>query len=117
MQINDFTILIQKLRKSRGLTLRTLGSELNMSATYLFDLENGNRRPTENIVNRLVEFYQLDDSGKRVIYDAAASATGLLPYDVVKFLKENPDVLAKVKEELFKRNQEIDERQNSQLHI
>ncbi|MBE6156511.1 MAG: helix-turn-helix transcriptional regulator [Firmicutes bacterium] len=96
MQTTEFTILFKSLRASNNLTLTSLSEELNLSLTYLRDLENGNRKPNEKIVESLITFYNLDNAQKRILYDAVAKSTDSLPFDIVRFLKNNPVSLAHV---------------------
>ncbi|KKL73942.1 hypothetical protein LCGC14_2069830 [marine sediment metagenome] len=43
------------LRHQHGSSLRGFAKALNISPTYLSDLERGRRRPTLNIINKLCE--------------------------------------------------------------
>lgn len=96
MKNTEFTFLLKSLRANAGLTLRALGEKIGYSASYLIDLEQGNREPNEKLANALIDVYNLDDKQKRILFDAIANSTNNLPYDVVNFLKENPEELAKV---------------------
>lgn len=94
MKDTDFTILFKVLREKHGLSLRNLSREIGLSAPYLCDLENGNRNPNERIVNMLISFYNLNEEEQRILYDAVGKSTDNLPYDVIDYLKNNPDELA-----------------------
>lgn len=96
MKTTEFTILFKTLRANNNVTLRALGEGIGLSAPYLHDLENGNRTPNEKLVETLISFYNLDNQGKRMMYDAVAKSTDSLPFDVVRFLKSNPEGLAQV---------------------
>lgn len=90
---NDFTLLIKMIRAQAGISMRELSSGIGLSVGYLCDIENGNRPPIKSVVNRLIQFYNLDEDDKRKLYDAAASVTGTLPYDVEDYLLSHPDEL------------------------
>ena len=96
MKITEFTKAFKYLRAKYNLTKASLAKGLGVSPTYIMDLENGNRRPNEKVVNALIEFYNLSSEDKRLLYDATASALNDLPFDVITFLKSNPDELNKV---------------------
>lgn len=96
MKNTDFTFLLKTLRANAGLTLRALGEKTGFSATYLKDLELGNREPTEKIAYALISGFNLDEKNKRILFDSIANSTNNLPYDVINFLKENPEELAKI---------------------
>ena len=96
MKNTEFTILFKTLRANNNVTLRALGDAIGLSSPYLHDLENGNRTPNEKLVESLITFYNLDENGKRMMYDAVAKSTNSLPFDVVRFLKNNPEGLSQV---------------------
>lgn len=96
MKNTEFTFLLKTLRANAELTLRALGEKIDYSPSYLVDLEQGNREPNEKIANALINVYNLDDKQKRILFDAIARSTNSLPYDVINFLRENPNELAKV---------------------
>ena len=96
MNPTEFTILLKTVRDNNNVTLRALGDAIGLSSPYLHDLENGNRTPNEKLVESLISFYNLDENGKRMMYDAVAKSTGNLPFDVIRFLKNNPECLSHV---------------------
>lgn len=59
---------IRRLRLASGLSLRSLGVRLGVSAAHLSDIERGQRRPSEALLERIA--HELRDAG--------ADATSLL---------------------------------------
>jgi len=44
----------------------------------------------------LVTFYNLSLNQQRILYDSVANSTDSLSFDVIRFLKENPEELLKI---------------------
>ena len=98
MKITEFTIYIKNLRANRNITLRKLAEITGYSAGYLTDLEQGNREPNEKLINILINAYNLDENSQRELFDAVANSTNNIPYDIIHFLKENPEEMQKIRE-------------------
>lgn len=96
MKVTEFTKVFKYLRAKNNLTKQALATGLGISTGYIFDLENGNRRPNQKIAEALINFYQLDNQDQRILYDAIAKTLNTLPFDVADFLIANPDEIAKV---------------------
>ena len=105
MKQNEFTTIFKKLRENKGLTFRSLADSLGISVSYVFDIESGNRAPTQKLIESMIMFYNLNHEQQRFLYDAAAQATDALPYDVVEFLKAHPDELKKIVDTMKVENQ------------
>lgn len=93
MKKTEFTIILEELRKMHGISYKHLAEQLGYSSTYVFDIANGNRVPTKDIAEKIVLIFNLPADGKRALYDAIARSTDNLPYDVIDFLKNNPEEL------------------------
>ena len=104
MKNNEFTEMFKYLRENAGLSFRTLATNLGLSSTYIFDIENGNREPNEKLIELLISYYKLNSEQQRILYDAVANSTGNLPFDVIKYLKENPDEIDKVIQNMQENN-------------
>lgn len=104
MKNNEFTEMFKYLRENAGLSFRTLANNLGLSSTYIFDIENGNREPNEKLIELLISYYKLNSQQQRILYDAVANSTGNLPFDVIKYLKENPDEIDKVIQNMQENN-------------
>ncbi|MBC9786693.1 helix-turn-helix transcriptional regulator [Heliobacterium chlorum] len=53
-------IYLRTLRKKIGLSLSKLSKELNSSVQYLSELERGVKTPSDDFIQRLAEYYQVD---------------------------------------------------------
>lgn len=74
MSNNRWTVMIKSMRLISNRSLKAAAKELGIYATYLFDVEAGNRSPTEKLIGSIIELYGLDDEAKRLLFDAAAQA-------------------------------------------
>ena len=96
MSETNFIILFEKIRKNRGLTYKKISEQLGYSLSYIFDIAKGNRIPTREVTNRIIEVYRLTPKSKRLLYDAIAEVSNSLPYDVIDFLKNHPEEINKI---------------------
>ena len=96
----EFKDLLKYIRASKNMSLRSFGSELDFTTTYLFDLEKGNRLPTKNVVDRIINNLDLDEELERIVYDSSANACNTVPYDVQEYLMGNKDAIKRVREEM-----------------
>ena len=53
MKESKFGSFLKAMRYSKALTMRDFAAILGISATYISDLENGIRKPTLNLLNRI----------------------------------------------------------------
>ena len=51
---------IRDLRSAKGMSLRIMAKELNCSASYLNDVEKGNRKLTTTMLNHIVDKFSAD---------------------------------------------------------
>jgi transcriptional regulator with XRE-family HTH domain len=96
MSDNKFTLYLKTIRLFDRYSLRGAAEGMGVSAPFLHDLENGERKPTRKMIGKIIDFYNLDEENQRILYDLAAESLDTLPFDVIDFLKENNDVLQDV---------------------
>lgn len=101
-----FSVLLKYFRETYGLDYDGLAKAIGCSDLHLYYVECGRRKPDRNLVEALINYFRLEDNGKRALYDAAAEANESLPYDVEDFLKANPDQLKRVIMEMNKQRLE-----------
>lgn len=65
-----FGELVKQYRGKKS--LKKLGDEIGISAVYLSDIENGNRFPSKDKLDKLVEIFELKDKEKDNFYDLVA---------------------------------------------
>ncbi len=77
-------------REAKGLSLRKLAAQLELSPSYISDIENGNRRVTETLARSITVELGLS-------FDEAMARAALLGTDVERYLRRNPDAVALVR--------------------
>lgn len=65
-----FGELVKKYRGKKS--LKKLSDEIGISAPYLSDIENGNRFPSKDKLDKLVQIFNLQDKEKDKFYDLVA---------------------------------------------
>lgn len=91
-------------RKEREMSLRMLAKELDVSPTYLSDVENNRRNALSyEKLNKIIEILKLDEEEQKILYDLAGEAKDEIPADVENFVNGNVEVIAllrKMKKEM-----------------
>ena len=66
---------INKKRQQKGKTLRGFAEELDISPSYLSDIENGNRSaPNQDVLNKMIELLELNKEESNKLLDLAAAS-------------------------------------------
>ena len=52
---------LQNLRLSKKLTLSSASKSINISPTYLSDIEHGRKIPSDITIKSIVDFYEIDE--------------------------------------------------------
>lgn len=89
-----FGSFIKEKRISRGWSLRLLAEKLDVSLTYISDVESGKRYafPKEKLL-LLAEIFEIDTIKEKNLYlDLAAKTRDTIPLDVEEYILKN-DVL------------------------
>jgi transcriptional regulator with XRE-family HTH domain len=74
---------IREARISAGLSLRALARDLELSPSYINDIEYDRRIPSENVLMQIADLLDLDA-------DQLLGAAGRVGEDAQRYLKENP---------------------------
>lgn len=88
LKTSDLGQEIRRLRKEAGLTLRGLGSVLEVSAAHLSDIEHSRRRPSEDLLRKLAHAL---GKGGTTLESFEHLATGLDP-DTREWAASTPGV-------------------------
>ena len=96
----SFGELVADARKKQGLSQREFAAKIQVSTTYLSDIENGRRNPTgEDLIGKIAKALGMTEQEK----DHLCLVAGAVPEDIQKAALKNP---RKVTEEfaLFRAN-------------
>ena len=66
-----FEELVKKYRGKK--TLKELGNEIGITPAYLSDIENGNRFPSKDKLDKFVKIFNLNNEEKDKFYDLVAT--------------------------------------------
>lgn len=78
-----------------GLTVRKLAAKLNISFTYLSDVENGRAKAFKpEILKKLAEILNLNENEKEQFYNLAGESQNTMPYDITEKVLSRPELIA-----------------------
>ena len=81
---------INKKRQQKGKTLRGFAEELDISPSYLSDIENGNRSaPNQDVLNKMIELLELNKEESNKLLDLAAASKETVADDLKEMINEN----------------------------
>ena len=89
----DFGNYIKDKRLENKWSLRSLAAKIGITATYLNDIETGNRpAPPEDKLMLIAKTFNVDLDKKELYkyFDLAADTRNTIPIDIEKFLMTNP---------------------------
>lgn len=86
-----FGDFLSQKRKEKGLTLRSIADKINLSASYISDIEKGRRNPPEiNLLENLAEILSLTDEEKILFFDMAGEARNEISPDLPEYIMDTP---------------------------
>ena len=94
----DFGKYLEEKRKSRNYTLRLFAKRINISYTYLANIEKGRSKAFKfEILNKIIEVLQLDEKETDIFYDLAGKSRETIPPDIEEYLKENKEIIKEIR--------------------
>jgi transcriptional regulator with XRE-family HTH domain len=103
----DFGSLLKSLREKAGTSIKRLAPELGVDYTYLSKLENNHVYPSENLVDRVSNYFNYSK-------EELLLAANKIPEDVLKILRENPtEAMAVLRKEFSSLRPPADERRTT----
>lgn len=93
---NVFGNMLQRIRRERKLTIRGLASRLEISPTYLCDLEAGDRKLTsdnDDLFKKIIQILEINGEELDELIqarDAMALESNRLSPDLAQYLRETP---------------------------
>lgn len=99
--MSKFSEFLYEKRKEKGVTLREMSKELNISISYLSDLENGNKFPPnsskkehKNLINKIVNYLDLSEQDRLKCLELADNELvkqGHVSNDITDYMKNTPN--------------------------
>ena len=94
----EFGGLLRNLRSKKGIGIKQLAPELGVSYTYLSKLEHNLVRPSQELVERIANYFSYDR-------DRLLLAANKVPSDILEILREYPDdAIVLLRERFGRRN-------------
>lgn len=89
---------LEEKRKSRNYTIRLFARRVNISYTYLADVEKGRSKAFKlEILNKIIEVLQLDEKETDMLYDLAGESRDTIAPDVEEYLKKNEEIIEEIR--------------------
>jgi transcriptional regulator with XRE-family HTH domain len=82
--MEEFGHILRELRGKAGIGIKRLAPELGVTYSYLSKLESNQIRPSEELVERVANYFNYDR-------DRLLLAADKVPPEVLRILRENPD--------------------------
>jgi transcriptional regulator with XRE-family HTH domain len=80
---DTFGEMLRIARTKQGISLRSFATKLNITPSYLSDIENDRRIPSEEVLHQLAELLRLD-------FDDLMAQAGRFGEDTERYLKKQP---------------------------
>jgi len=85
---------LRRLREEKAKSLKAAAPEIGVSHAYLSKLETGLQGPSDELLERLAAYYDVDE-------DVLTILDGRIPANVVNALQRDPETAARVLRERF----------------
>lgn len=99
--MTDFGDFVRTQREKQGLSLRAFARLVNVTPSYMLDIERGNRKPNnEVLLAGMVKALCLLGSEAYKLYDTAAKQRHEAPQDIMVYVREHKDVRDMLRERM-----------------
>lgn len=96
-RISEFGNVIIAICQYRNISFAEFGRRINFTGPYINDLLKGNRKPSINVINGIVNNMSLLPDETVALYNAYYKATRTLPDEVLDYIYSQ-DLIAPLKE-------------------
>lgn len=93
----SFGSVMREMRYQKGMGIKKLAPELGVDYTYISRIENNQALPSENVIEKLAEYFGQDKDELMILADR-------IPCDVMEILRRNPKKALQLIRENFKEN-------------
>lgn len=98
--MGEFGKYISDKRKEKGISLRTMAKDLDISISYLSDLEQGNKMPPnsskdkyKDLIMGIMEYLEMNDEDKQTCLKYADNdliKKGYVSNDITNYMEQTP---------------------------
>lgn len=98
--MSEFGNFISNKRKEKGISLRMMAKDLNISISYLSDLEQGNKMPPNSsnekyrdLIIKIIDYLNMDDTDKEKCLNFAdndLAKKGHISNDITDYIGQTP---------------------------
>ena len=85
-----FGLYLQHCREERDQSIRDLAKMLDVTPTYISDIEKGNRHAPKNHIDKLIDIFNINDEDIDLFYDLAGCSRSNWP-ELNEYLAKNPN--------------------------
>lgn len=98
--MGEFGYFISNKRKEKGVSLRLMAKDLEISISYLSDLEQGNKMPPnssnekyKDLINKIINYLEMDDIEREICLNYADNdlvKKGHISNDITNYIGKTP---------------------------
>lgn len=103
----DFGEYINKKRKEKNFSIRQLAEKLDISFTYLSDVEKGRAKAfKQETLKKIIEVLQLNKEETDILNDLAGESQSTVAPDVAEYLKNHPEAVAAFRKNVIRKEED-----------
>ena len=103
----NFGDYISQKRKEKDFTIRELANKLNISFTYLSDVEKGRAKAfKQETLKKIIEVLQLNKDESDELNDLAGESQDTVAPDIAEYLKNHPDAVVAFRKNVIRKEKD-----------
>lgn len=103
----NFGDYISEKRKEKNFTIRELANKLNISFTYLSDVEKGRAKAfKQETLKKIIEVLQLNKDESDTLNDLAGESQDTVAPDIAEYLKNHPEAVAAFRKNVIRKEKD-----------
>ena len=103
----NFGDYISQKRKEKDFTLRELANKLNISFTYLSDVEKGRAKAfKQETLKKIIEVLQLNKDESDELNDLAGESQDTVAPDIAEYLKNHPEAVVAFRKNVIRKEKD-----------
>lgn len=100
----NFGDYISQKRKEKNFTIRELANKLEISFTYLSDVEKGRSKAfKQEILKKIIEVLNLNKEETDLLNDLAGESQDNVAPDIAEYFKNHPDAVAAFRKNVIRK--------------